>query len=352
MKWDILYLIKALPREYRIYGDDLCMVNVEEDWLSAVKNLAQSKSHDLKSSILGFISGIPASAFTLVGIRIQEAKTQDDALILARDRLNSVLDGITVVMATKVPEVSSLVHVRQGDNPDVQILNQINHGFIQMQPPTSSTSSDIWKKRNQAVLNELLHFWDITESKESPTPLQEQIVFSAKMYRQGASAKDYGVQFLCKFCALEGLVTGGERQKKGEKFKDRLTQLFTENQAEIAGIDLDKIWTVRNDIAHESRTSLESVLIGSLDRLFTAAFIHALRNKDTANTVTDLWQNYNLPHDFLMKRPDDMAKWPIFNGAMKQKLTVKNFGREIDRCFEETFKGLKQLREQRRNGSK
>lgn len=352
MKWDALYLLKGLPPEYRIYGDDLCMVNVGDDWLNTIQKLAENGEHDLKGVILRFISGVSAKAFTLVGIRIENAQTEDDALKAARKRLNSVLDGIVVLMSTDVPEVSTLVHVRQGDDANVRIVHEINRGFIQFNPPQGSTSGETWEKRNQAVLNELLRFWDITEGKETPTPLQEQIVFSAKMYRQGASAEDYGVQFLCKFCALEGLVTGGERQKKEAKFKDRLKLLFTENQSDIAGIDLDEIWRLRNDIAHESRTSSESVHIESLDRLFTAAFIHALRKMDTANTVSDLWKNYDLPQDILMKRPDDMGQMTISSGSMNTNILAQGFGKQIDQCFEKTRKGLQQLREQRAKENK
>jgi hypothetical protein len=49
---------------------------------------------------------------------------------------------------------------------------------------------------------------------DSLTELRRQLAYSVKMFRQGIISGDPGIEYLCKFSALEGLVCGSQTKNK------------------------------------------------------------------------------------------------------------------------------------------
>ena len=72
-----------------------------------------------------------------------------------------------------------------------------------------------------------------------------------KMYRAGAQTEDFGLEFICKWSALEGLVCGGELRNKGQLLRDRLSALLPSPPGETEML-VKELWKFRSQAVHEA----------------------------------------------------------------------------------------------------
>ena len=105
-----------------------------------------------------------------------------------------------------------------------------------------------------------------------------------RMFRHGKQSGSWGVEFICKFCALEGLVCGDERFHKQEELKKRLVALFRDSSSEFTG-QIAKLWSYRNGAVHTARAfdsgrlkegAPLGVQIENIEYLFVGALVFAI----------------------------------------------------------------------------
>ena len=174
--------------------------------------------------------------------------------------------------------------------------------------------------------------------------VMKQLLYSARMFRMGAASGNYGVQFLCKFCALEGMVTGGEDEYKKRTFEERTKDLFG---SEIDKLDeiIDELFRVRNDIAHEAKCDLfqwdagfrsPEPLIERLDMLALCTLAFAADYVGQCNNLRELWSHatvYQIPSILLQKKYPSTQELEAWNVQFTDNKLWNNIGRHFNEMF-------------------
>jgi hypothetical protein len=212
--------------------------------------------------------------------------------------------------------------------------------------PKDPASAASWRERGEKVFRALNPFFDIASGLHArrDTSLARQLLYSMKMYRHGAATGIYGLEFICKWSGLEGLVCGGEREAKRALLLQRMPALFAAEKAAVEA-KMKELWNLRNEAVHEARAFYsehldESKLLAletdEVERLFLAVVVFALDHIDRADSVKTLWPfaaGYQLPAFASQKRPDDMPRYAVTNFLLNPHLIGKGFGALIDAAF-------------------
>ena len=259
-----------------------------------------------------------------IAILRNEHADEADGFSEAFERLSGILDGYAFLAEDTTPEVCPLVVVRERDEPDASIKLFGNRAALEWGSPSES-AEQAWQSRKAQLLQRFLIFFEAVagEDPQFDTEVVNQVALSAKMFRHGCKSETYGIEFLCKFTALEGLVCGPRKNGHGPLLKQRLPSLFrTRNNinAEVA-----KLWTMRCGASHQGKafSSEFSSVIEPLERLALGVMIFALDNLASVKTIDELWAmapSYSLPPEVMMERPKtrvpvihmmshEVAKW-------------------------------------------
>jgi hypothetical protein len=341
MTWDIAFLVRNYPREYRFRDRNYVMADVHP---RHVDLLRKHTAHI--PSVAAYFDGTDSNDHTAVLFRI-EAEAEDDALELARHILDGFIDGLAVLLDRNLPKKCPLLQVRRDRERDIFLIEFGDSGWAYFHAKEPSSEA-IWRSRCKSVFRALFPFFDVV-AKLHPhrdTSLSRQLMYSMKMYRHGAGTGVFGLEYICKWSALEGLVCGGEPYGKLSLLRTRIPQLFT---SEFSAIEakVDDLWKLRNEAVHEARAFdsdylHEAPLLGpqieEVERLFLVVVMFALSNIDRADSVQTLWahaRSYTLP-EWAIARPKDMPRMAMTKLRFNTKLAIVGGGVFFDGVFNDT----------------
>lgn len=338
MTWDVAFLLRNYPREYRFRDRNYVMVDVHQRHLDLLKN---NTTHI--PSVAAYFAGIDSNEHTAVLFRI-EAESEDDALELARHILDGFIDGLAILVDRSLPKMCPLLQVRRDHEPNILLIELGDSGWAYFQAKQSSSEA-IWQSRCKSVFHALFPFFDVVAQLHSrrDTSLSRQLMYSMKMYRRGAATGVFGLEYICKWSALEGLVCGGERNRKLTFLKKRIPQLFPNKYSAIA-TQVSDLWDLRNEAVHEARAFdsdhlHEAPLLGpqieQVELLFLTVVLFALVNLDRADSVQTLWTHaasFTLPNWAAM-RPQDMPRMAMTKPRFNTKLAIVGGGALFDSAF-------------------
>ena len=177
------------------------------------------------------------------------------------------------------------------------------------------------------------------------SPLKKQILHSARLYRKGCEAGSFGVEFLCKFAAVEGLVIGGLRERKYATMTERLITLMKGHADPTTHERIGALPQKRHLIAHEARGERVAADASSvpyevytplLDRLADAVFAFATSNLDACQTVSELWArvaSYEVPDAILQERPEGFGKYGFRDLLLKRGCIWRDLGATLDKVL-------------------
>ncbi len=338
MKWDIAFLMRNYPREYRFADRNYMMVDVDQRHLDLLRKHTASMP-----TVAAFFAGADSNTCSAVLFRI-EADTEDEAIELTRHILEGFIDGLAMLVDRNLPKICPLLQVRRDEERDSYLIELGDPGwaYFQAKDPTSNT---VWQRRCKMVFNTLFPFFDVIAQlhPRRDTSLSRQLMYSMKMYRHGAATGVFGLEYICKWSALEGLVCSGERHRKLALLKNRIPQLFPKECARIAA-KVAELWELRNEAVHEARAFdsdylHEAPLLGpqieEVELLFSTVVTFALANIDRANSVQALWTyaaSFKAP-EWAKKRPRDMPRMVMTKISFQTKLAITGGGALFDRAF-------------------
>ena len=336
MKWDIAFLVRNYPREYRFSDQHYMMVDVHQRHLDLLQKHTASRSPE----IAAFFAGARSDVYMAVLYRT-ETTEEGDAMELARHVLEGFIDGIAVLVDRNLPKVCPLVQIRRDEEPNSYLIELGDEGWAYLQPKNPGSEA-AWQKRCKMLFQTLFPFFDVVAQVHSRrnTSLSRQLMYSMKMYRHGAATGVFGLEYICKWSALEGLVCGGEPHKKLALLKKRIPQLFP-NQSSAIEAKVAELWELRNEAVHEARAFdsdylHEAPLLGpqieEVELLFSAVVMFALANIDLADSVQTLWElaaSFTLP-EWAAKRTSDMPRMSIKKLRFDTKLAITGGGALFD----------------------
>jgi len=308
------------------------MGTIDEPFLTQLKAVSQEQH-----LILNFLAHYKPERFVWVGFRVKGARRLD-GIAEARHRMEGLIDGATLWDLNDSPEISGFAWVGAGDDANLSVA--LHHRQIWVEMVTAPGESEkAWRLRNDELRARVIRFFSfaLDQHSRANTPLARQVRHSLRMFRHGKQSGSWGVEFICKFCALEGLVCGDERSKKREVLTKRLTALFRDQGAEFTE-EIDKLWDYRNNAVHTARAfdggrlddgAPLGVNIAGIEHLFAAALVFAIEYLATADSIADLWKHvdiFQLPEFARMKRSPDLPLYAAPNFEIGIGVTMAGGG--------------------------
>jgi hypothetical protein len=347
MRRDILFLVRGIPEERRLHARHFFMAKPTDVFTGQVFELA-----GILPELRRFLEERPEEKLICAGFR-NDHKEEPQAIEKAWSALGNIIDGFAFTIEGRLPEVCPIVLVREGETPPAKVLNYRHGGWAHFHPHTPELAAK-WKERELKLSTRLLTFFDIVAGGDPKykNDLGFQVGYSAKMFRCGAQAKNFGVEYLCKFSALEGLVCGAEKDGKEKLLKERLSQLFSKSPRDVKK-DVRRLWRLRCEASHQAKAFYDDAIPDSnllqaetvlIEYFLTGVLVFALDQVENAQSVADLWgmlPGYVLPDYALLERPADMPKLPFTNMIRDTKLFWKDAGLLIDMVYQQFLQGPK-----------
>src|SRR6266496_2232720 len=276
MKWDIAFLMRNYPREYRFADRNYMMVDVDQRHLDLLRKHTASMP-----TVAAFFGGADSNTCSAVLFRI-EADTEDEAIELTRHILEGFIDGLAMLVDRNLPKICPLLQVRRDEERDSYLIELGDPGwaYFQAKDPTSNT---VWQRRCKMVFNTLFPFFDVI------------------------------AQLFPKECARIAAKVA------------ELWELRNEAVHEARAFD--------SDYLHEA--PLLGPQIEEVELLFSTVVTFALANIDRANSVQALWTyaaSFKAP-EWAKKRPRDMPRMVMTKISFQTKLAITGGGALFDRAF-------------------
>lgn len=331
MQRDILFLASGIPAD-RMFRDQGFFFATPDDTLKEMFRLGGQHIPALRQ----FIDAAPN--LTCFGARTDKRETAD-GIEQGFQLLSGILDGVALAVEASTLRVCHVALVREAKSDDLDLHIFVDGGGW----ATFAGSEEFqrqWKERQDAIYDRLLMFVDIVNRQLPHSEITDQLQCSAKMYRHGAESRVFGLQFLAKFSAVEGLVCGSERNNHGRLLRTRVAALFS--SVPSAQQMIGELWNYRCSASHQARAFEQfgavslPAYIPYLDFFFLGLFVFALDHCTQAKTFNDLWSQlprYSLPPKVLIERPDEAPRYAIRRAHHATRVAITGNGRIFDQFF-------------------
>lgn len=350
VSYNIAFLLRNYPQEMHIQGPTFFMGRIDEPFMKPLRDLAPKQP-----DIAMFVANNPAEQFSWVGIQLS-ADTRLNAIAEARHRVEGFVDAAALTIETGVtPTICDIVYVGLTGDSKLMLSRYNADTWIHL-VHGGNEGNDAWKDRSDRLRARLVSFFQLATDAhpKSVTDLGLQLRHSLRLFRHGVQTGCYGVEFICKFCALEGLVCGDIRNDKKRHLVQRLTALLPSEAAAVR-TKVEELWKYRSEAVHTARAfdagpldhgAPLGVNLEDLNRLFVAVVVFALDQVPTVDSVPDLWAsigNYSLPGYASAKRPEGMTQYALKNAEFELKIGSPTLGT----LFESTLKTMRERVAQR-----
>jgi hypothetical protein len=339
MKRDFLFLAVGIPKNRLIRDKHYFMALPAPEVLKLFealgKRLPEVHAHLLKNR---------CSPLLCIGVR-NDFQEEKEAADHAWATLDGIVDVYCLCVDAVVPEICSYFLCRAAGSLDAKVLGHAKGGWASVQPK-AGVSDTKWEQVKTSFSQRLMRLFDVAVrvDPQANTPLAHQLLYSARMFRHGCEYSVFGIQYLCKFSALEGLVCGSKTAGKHTLLKTRLGVLFRESASPVAA-DIRELWELRCTASHQAKafpfedvpdSINHSAHIAKLERLFQGATLFALDHLDNSQTVEQLWDKaalYNLPACALAERPSDIPRFAIERALLDPKILCHGAGSGFDKFY-------------------
>jgi hypothetical protein len=299
---DFVFFVSGVPNEMMIRHRQSAFTAVGEDQKKIINKISECYDAQAVANWLRAAAG----QFTAAIFR-NEYADERDGFSEAFEKLSGILDGYAFLIEDTNLEVCPLVLVRERDEPDAKIKIFGSRAWISWGSPAEN-AEQAWQARRTQLLQRFLLFFETVANDDTQfdTEVVNQLGLSAKMFRHGRKSESYGIEFLCKFTALEGLVCGPREHGHGKLLKQRVSSLFrTRNGVEA---EVEKLWKMRCEASHQGKafSSKFSAVIEPLEQLTLGVMVFALDSLTAVKTIEELWDkaaSYSLPPEVVMERP-------------------------------------------------
>jgi len=209
MRRDFQFLLRGIPKGLLLKGKSCFMASIQEPAVTELTELSK------RLPTLGnFLQQRGNSPLVYVCVR-NDVDEEREALAKAWRVFSGILDGFSLLTEDQVPKVCELVQIRTGNSPDLSLKFYSEGGWVRSQA-RNSDSRRKWEERTAKLPHKLLRYFDVVASGDARcrNDLGNRIQYSVKMFRHGAESDVFGIEYLSKFSALEGLVCGPARNNK------------------------------------------------------------------------------------------------------------------------------------------
>ncbi len=334
--WNVAFLVRHYPVEIAVQGPEFFMVKIGEDFLRAFRDFSKNAGKGEQ-----FVGSHPADRFMWMGVRVRSAEALE-AVVLARHRVEGFIDASALTIeTTTVAQICEVVWLSTAGETAMR-MHEFHYDdwitYIHGGPEGTAA----WNARTHDLRARLILFYELAADTHSKaqSELGIQLRHSIRMFRYGIESRCFGVEFICKFCALEGLVCGSATGMKGRLLLDRLGGLFRGDAS--AKTSIAELWNYRSEAVHTAQAfdngtldegAALAVHLEPLNRFFRAAVIFALDHLHAVVTIDDLWAklpDYAAPSYATLQRPKGMEQYVMKNMLMPLNATAPQHGMHFD----------------------
>ncbi|HZR18703.1 MAG TPA: hypothetical protein VFE51_15530 [Verrucomicrobiae bacterium] len=339
MQRDIVFFVRGIPKDRLVQNPGVFfMAPIVQPLHSQIYEGAANIP--ILQKFFGKTIGVVAVDFR------NDFEDERTAVYQAWRRLLGICDGLNLIVDAFQPDVCQVIKLREANAPGAKLMRYVAETWIHFHRD-GSDSPKKWTASRDALFNRLCTFFDLVASgsPKYKTELGYQIAISAKMFRCGSESKSFGVEFLCKFSALEGLVCGPIQSEKHKILKERLGLLFHGSGSAVAA-DISRLWMLRCEASHQAKAFYDEDMpdskvpqceIVALERFFTGVLVFALDHLEDVQKISSLWSrvgSYTLPEYARMERPADMQKLAMLNFLEPTPWQWQDAGALIDATHE------------------
>lgn len=335
VRWAVHSFFKTPTQCPLLSADDLRIATITKSGWARILQL-QEALPPLKR----FLENVEKQYVLVCSIRTS-ATTAHKGIFKAHRVLDSYLDSLAVA-GFCIPSVSPVIVVREGNEPDAEVMEFYRDKWLEGRPSTAA-ERESWTARSDEIMQHLLPVLSelIEKSPDEHNEIAWRALHSAKLFRRGVESTHFGMEFLCKFAALENLVVGGDILKKGEKIRNRLTALV-DNVLPDAESSITELWNRRHPLVHEARLEFIDedpeafpvhVHMETLNWLFQVTFVFLSDHFGSATSLDELWKSasqYRLPPRVRDTRPKEIGRFPASTWSEKRGIVWKGAGKLID----------------------
>jgi hypothetical protein len=337
IEFHISFFAFGISEGHYVRDENYCCAKIGQNAPEGLRSLAQ-----VIPAFGHFLAGRPTELLTAISYKLEAASLKravDEALF----RINGFLDAYCIIKEVEAPALSPAILVRINRGLDLEAYLVRDSGWAHSHSQEGSEKI-VWKEHERKMLDLMLPLFDISSglTPHKGTELAVQIQHSAKVFRAGVKSENFGIDFLCKFVALEGLVCGQSRERKEKLLKERLGNLFRTGP-QVAPM-INKLWQKRSKAIHKGEFFEHALLPNSyplqaltddIHYLFSGTIAFALSNLD-AGTVDELWtraSSFDLPDWLLKPNPSHAHRIAITLWLEDSKKVWTNMGRVTDQFF-------------------
>ena len=338
--WNVGFFVRKLPATRWIRSATFYVFQLPDNVRETLLEIAQEHRE-----LFNFAAPSLERDICLVVARIT-AKEAGEAVELARHRVGHYLDGISLLLDEPPPMAKVLVLQRSGE-ADGSFRQFDDKGWVTF---TSKDNAELnpWKDSREQLFVRLRPFFVrvLDEGWDQHSELFRQLLFSARLFRRASETASYGLEYLCKWVAIEALTVAGDTKKKGATVAARIAALFPENRETIRA-EVADLWQRRHVIAHEAKAEffgeagIENAFqlyIPRLDYLNTTVMSFAVDHLGNAATVSELWaltDTWVRPKDIVIERPKGAARWGAEKILLNCNIGWQGIGTTLDLAFAE-----------------
>lgn len=334
--WHVQFFFKTPTQFPLLAGDDLRIATVTKSGWAHILELK-----DKLPSLKRFLEGVDKQYVLICSIRAS-AETDHKAIFNAHSRFEAYIDSLAVA-GFCIPVISSVIVVRRPNEPNGEVMQFHRDKWLEATPRTT-VERESWTARSDEIMQHLLPVLSqlIEKCPDGHNELAWRALHSAKLFRRGVESRSFGVEFFCKFAALENLVVGGEFSvKKGREIRDRLTALVRDAIPDATSSITD-LWRRRHPLVHEARFEFIDedpkafpvhVYMETLNWLFQVTVVFLSDHFGSVTSLDELWKRadqYRIPDKVRDTRPKEIARFPASTWSEKFGIVWNGAGKLID----------------------
>jgi hypothetical protein len=336
--WHVGFFVRKLPPSRWIRSAGFCVFQLPDSSRETLLKIAEQHRELFEFAAPSFERDI-----CLVVARVV-ATSESEAAESARHRVGHYIDGVSLVLEEPLPVAKALIVHRSGE-PDAALRQFEDKGWISLVPKNEDELRP-WERRGEQLFIRLQPFFKtVLEAQWSEySELFRQILFSARLFHRAAETASYGLEYLCKWMAIEALVVAGI-QPKAPTVASRISSLFPQAQQQAIRTEVDTLWRRRNLIAHEAKSeffgeaaveNMFQIYIPRLDYLNTAVMVFAIDNTSRAATLSELWRlvdTWVMLADIVIERARGAQRIGADKILLNHGITWPGLGRTLDKEF-------------------
>lgn len=336
---DVLFLVSGIPDFLRIGDLSYFVYRLAERELEQIGGLV-----DRFPDLSPFMKAGEQDMLSCIGCR-GDWEDDDAAVRGATEMAQRLLDGYSTFDLLHQPELAEVCFLRKECSDDLWIWTHRTNRWL-WGHPTGEDVTQLLRDTNRSLSDRLLPFFEtlLPEDEQEPTEIINQLRCSCRMFRLGSESHSFGLEFLAKFSALEGLLCGPAKANKRRIMATRASDLFHPSRPE-AEVEINDLWQYRCVASHRAFVFYDEDIPGTrplqlemekLEKLYLGALAFVIENREFTGSYDRLWQgarDFVIPAEFTRIRPAGVGKFAADSWIDKHHLEWTAVGR----CFDDIF---------------